>query len=63
MLRRRKRRRIAGALLVVIGALLMWFAPGPVFTSWSTTGLVFLLAGVVLELIGIALEHRDKRRS
>jgi drug/metabolite transporter (DMT)-like permease len=63
MLRHTKQRRTAGAVLVILGALLMWLAPGPTFTSQAATGLVLLLAGVVLELIGIALEHRDRRRS
>jgi hypothetical protein len=62
MLRHTKQRRTAGAVLVILGALLMWLAPGPTFTSQAATGLFLLLAGVVLELIGIALEHHDKRR-
>jgi drug/metabolite transporter (DMT)-like permease len=62
MLRQRKLRRATGAALVVAGAMLMWLAPGPTFTSQSAAGLVVLFAGIVLELIGIALEHRDKTR-
>jgi drug/metabolite transporter (DMT)-like permease len=55
-------RRAVGALLVVAGALLMWLAPGPTFTSLSGVGLALLLAGIVLELAGIALERRAEDR-
>jgi hypothetical protein len=40
----------------------MWLAPGPTFTSLSGAGLALLLAGIVLELVGIALERRDEDR-
>lgn len=63
MLKHRKRRRTAGAVLIIVGALLMWFAPSATFTSQAATGLFLLLAGILLELIGIGLEHRDKMRS
>ena len=59
MLRRRKTRRTVGIVLVVAGALLMWLAPEATFGVRSGAGLVLLAAGIVLELIGIALEHRD----
>ena len=62
MLKHRKRRRTVGAVLVILGALLMWLAPSAIFTSQAATGLILLLAGVVLEVIGIGLEHRDKTR-
>jgi hypothetical protein len=55
-------RRATGAILVIIGALLMWLAPGPTFTSLSAAGLVFLSGGIALELIGIALERRKEGR-
>ncbi len=54
MIRRRNTRRLLGVVLVVIGALLMWAATSPV---WG--GLVFLLA-IVIEAIGIRLEHRQE---
>ena len=55
-------RRATGAILVVVGALLMWLAPGPTFTSLSGAGLLLLSAGIILELIGIALERRKEAR-
>ena len=59
---RTKLRRATGAVLVILGALLMWLAPGPTFTSLSGTGLVLLIGGIILELIGIALERRKESR-
>jgi drug/metabolite transporter (DMT)-like permease len=59
---RAKLRRPVGALLVIVGAILMWLAPGPMFTSLSGAGLTLLLAGIVLELVGIALERRAEDR-
>jgi drug/metabolite transporter (DMT)-like permease len=59
---RTKLRRAIGAVLVIVGAILMWMAPGPTFTSLSGAGLGLLLAGIVLELVGIALERRDENR-
>lgn len=62
MLIRKRLRRATGILLVVAGGLLMWFAPGPTFGSFPVTGLGLLLAGILLEIIGIFLEHRDANR-
>ena len=57
-------RRATGAVLVILGALLMWLAPGPTFTSLSGAGLVLLIGGIILELIGIALErHKESRKT
>ena len=53
MIRNRPVRRAIGAVLVVAGGLLMWFAPD------SRAGLTLLVLGVALELVGIALEHRS----
>jgi hypothetical protein len=53
MIRNRPVRRALGAVLVVAGGLLMWFAPE------SRVGLTLLVLGVALELLGIALEHRS----
>lgn len=60
MLKRRKLRRTAGALLLIAGGLLMWFAPEAAFGARSISGLLLMLAGIVLEVAGIALEHHDK---
>ena len=62
MIKSTKLRRAIGAVLVIAGAVLMWMAPGPTFTSLSGAGLALLLAGIVLELVGIALERREEDR-
>lgn len=48
-------RRALGAVLVALGAVLMWFAP----EVWS--GAVLLAVGIALEIAGIALEHQNGR--
>ena len=53
MLRKTAIRRPLALLLVVLGAALMFLAP----ETW--VGLALLVVGVLLELIGIALRHRD----
>jgi drug/metabolite transporter (DMT)-like permease len=55
LIKRRKLRRALGAALVVAGAVLMWLAP----EVWS--GILLLAAGIGLEAVGIALEHRSDR--
>ena len=47
-------RRILAAILVVLGALLIWLAPDA-----STFGIIILLAGIAIEIIGIYLEHKE----
>jgi drug/metabolite transporter (DMT)-like permease len=59
---RTKLRRAVGAVLVIAGAILMWMAPGSTFTSLPGAGLTLLLAGIVLELVGIGLERREENR-
>ncbi|HMJ49707.1 MAG TPA: hypothetical protein VK440_03950 [Burkholderiales bacterium] len=54
MIRNRKIRRAVAAVFLVLGALLMWFAP----EVWW--GLLLLAVAIALELIGIALEHAAK---
>jgi drug/metabolite transporter (DMT)-like permease len=54
-IRKRRLRRVAGVLLVLFGALLMWLAPE------SASGAVLLAAGVALEAVGLVLEHRAGR--
>jgi drug/metabolite transporter (DMT)-like permease len=63
MLRRTKLRRTVGLILVIAGALLMWLAPAPAFGARSAAGAVLLVTGIVLEVIGIALERRDQQRN
>ena len=60
MLRKKKLRRIMGALLAIAGGTLMWLAPESTFDSMSFIGAALLLAGIALEAVGIALEHRGR---
>ena len=55
LIRHKGLRRALGALLVGVGAVLMWLAP----EVWS--GVMLLAAGIALEIAGIALEHRAGR--
>jgi uncharacterized membrane protein HdeD (DUF308 family) len=55
LVKRKGLRRALGAVLVVVGGVLMWLAP----EAWS--GAVLLVAGIALEIAGIALEHRSDR--
>jgi hypothetical protein len=47
-------RRVTALIMVVLGVILMLFAPG----IWP--GALLFILGVVLELLGIALEHKAK---
>jgi len=51
MLNKRRPRRILAGVLIVLGGVLMYLAP----EIWA--GLAVLALGVVIELIGIALER------
>jgi len=55
LIRYKPLRRALGAALIVIGAVLMWFAP----EVWS--GVALLVVGVALEIAGITLEYRAGR--
>jgi len=55
LIKHKSLRRTLGAVLVGVGAVLMWLAP----EVWS--GVVLLTAGIALEIAGIALEHRNGR--
>lgn len=55
MIRNKPLRRSLGALLVLLGALLIWLPYD------LTSGIVLVLGGAVLELVGIALEKSDKQ--
>lgn len=52
MLTTRRSRRVLALLLVLLGGLLMYLAP----EVWG--GLAVLALGVVVELVGIALERK-----
>lgn len=54
MLRNSRIRRASAVIMVVLGAILMFLAP----EAWP--GALVLILGVVLELAGIALEHKAK---
>jgi hypothetical protein len=53
MIRNRRIRRTIAGLLIAVGLLLLALAPS------VGAGLAFFALGFVLELIGLALEHRD----
>ncbi len=55
MIRNKPLRRSLGALLVLLGALLIWLPYD------LASGIVLVIAGAVLELVGITLEKNDKQ--
>ena len=57
MIRNPRTRRVSAIILIVLGAILMFLAP----EVWQ--GALLLALGVVLELVGIALEHKAKKTS
>jgi hypothetical protein len=54
MLKNPRIRRTSAVIMVVLGGVLMFLAP----EAWP--GELILILGVVLELAGIALEHKAK---
>lgn len=50
----RKHRRILAGVLVTVGVILMLAA------TESTGGALLILAGVLLEVVGIAVDHRPR---
>jgi hypothetical protein len=55
MIRNKRVRRILAGLLIALGLLLMLLAPS------AHLGLIAFGVGVALELLGLAIEHRDRR--
>jgi len=53
LLTARRSRRIAVALLLVLGGILLWGSVA------APSGAVVMLLGLALEAVGLALEHRD----
>lgn len=53
MIRNRRIRRSCAAALIGVGLLLLLLAPS------VRAGLAFFALGIVLELVGLALEHRE----
>jgi drug/metabolite transporter (DMT)-like permease len=53
MLKKKPHRRILAFSLIVLGAVLMFLAPEVV------VGVVMMIVGVLVEMIGITLEHRQ----
>ena len=53
LIKNKRVRRGIGLALVIAGGPLMWLAPAE-----ATMGVVLLAAGVLLEIVGIALEQR-----
>lgn len=54
MIKNRRIRRATAAITMVLGGILMFLAP----EVWP--GVLLFAIGVALELLGIALEHKDK---
>lgn len=54
MIKNQRIRRTIAAIMIVLGAILMLLAP----EVWP--GALLFLSGIVLELAGIALEHKPK---
>ena len=54
MIKNPRIRRVSAAIMVVLGAALMLLTP----ETWP--GALLLVLGIVLELFGIALEHKSK---
>lgn len=55
MIRNKPLRRSLGVLLVILGALLIWLPYDLI------SGIALVIAGAVLELVGITLEKSDKQ--
>ena len=49
----RRRRRVAVAVLLVLGGILLWGSVA------APSGAVVMLLGLALEAVGLAVEHRD----
>lgn len=54
MIRNARMRRASAAIMMILGAIMMFLAP----EVWQ--GALLFALGVVLELVGIALEHKAK---
>ncbi|MHB1590828.1 MAG: hypothetical protein ACYCTW_04745 [Sulfuricella sp.] len=54
MIKNTRIRRTGALILVVLGAILMFLAP----EVWQ--GALLLALGIIIELVGIALEHNAK---
>ncbi|MCC7487381.1 MAG: hypothetical protein IT529_20605 [Burkholderiales bacterium] len=55
LVRHRRARRVIGVVLVVLGGGFMWLAPE------TPVGAALLATGILLEIAGITLEHRQGR--
>lgn len=55
LIKNKKLRRSLGMGLVIAGGLLMWLAPD------ARAGIFLFATGIVIELIGIGLESKDKQ--
>jgi len=55
LFKNKRLRRVTGLALMAGGGLLLWLAPE------VGVGIALLVAGVLLEIIGITLERRDSR--
>ena len=53
-----KSRRFIAIVLVVLGGILIFFAPETLGEYVSVGGLVLIAVGVIVEAVGIYLEHK-----
>ncbi len=54
-----KSRRIIAIVLVVLGGILLYVAPETLGDYASVGGFVLIIIGVIVEAIGIYLEHKQ----
>jgi len=53
----KKLRRIFAGFLIVLGGLIWWLAPE------TPGGIIVLIVGVIIEIIGISLEHGSDKKN
>lgn len=57
MIKNARYRRILVAVLILLGAVIIFFAPASPTEMWI--GAVFASVGILIEIIGITLAHRS----
>jgi hypothetical protein len=53
----KKLRRVVAGFLIVLGGLIWWLAPE------TPGGIIVLIVGVIVEIIGISLEHNKEKKN
>lgn len=57
MIKRARYRRTLVAGLILLGAVIIFLAPSSSTDIW--TGAIFVSLGILIEIIGITIAHRD----